>query len=483
MVDVELIFPPVSTKERYRKGVAKDAGGHVMPLGIAMISAYLKEKGIEVSVIDAAPDDLSPEQILDKIKKDSPKLVGISALTMTFHKAVMIAETIKKELPDVLVVLGGVHPTVVPSEVLSGNDCFDILVIGEGEFTFHELFNAYKEHNFNREKLLNSASIKSVKGLAFKRGREIIFTERRELLVDLDQLPFPDRDAFDISKYRPLPNNYKLLPSINLIAFRGCPFDCTFCSETAVSGRRLRCRSPEKVIDEIKLVIDKYGAKEISFWDDNLTVNSKWINRLLDLIIAEKLNIVWTCCARVDTVTPELLHKMKLAGCWNIFYGCESGSQQLLDNINKKTTLEQIKRAVALTKKEGIEVRASFMLALPGETPELAQKTIDFANEIEPDYVQYGVTTPYPGTQLFKDVEKWGTLIKDYTKYTAMKPVFIPYGYKDINEIMKMERKAMVSFYLRPKYILNRLLKIKSFDDIKRYYFGLKFVLSYRRYV
>src|SRR3989338_6649066 len=184
MVDVELIFPPVSTKERYRKGVAKDAGGHVMPLGIAMISAYLKEKGIEVSVIDAAPDDLSPEQILDKIKKDSPKLVGISALTMTFHKAVMIAETIKKELPDVLVVLGGVHPTVVPSEVLSGNDCFDILVIGEGEFTFHELFNAYKEHNFNREKLLNSASIKSVKGLAFKRGREIIFTERRELLVD-----------------------------------------------------------------------------------------------------------------------------------------------------------------------------------------------------------------------------------------------------------------------------------------------------------
>jgi radical SAM superfamily enzyme YgiQ (UPF0313 family) len=239
----------------------------------------------------------------------------------------------------------------------------------------------------------------------------------RPLIQNLDALPFPARDLLPMDKYIPLPNQYKRKPVANLMALRGCPYQCTFCSANAVFGCSLRMRSAQRVYDEIKQLVDTYGIREISFWDDTLTVNKKWLHELCDLIISNHLDITWSCYARVNTVDLDLLKKMKKAGCWNIFYGIESGNQELLDRIKKGITLDQIRNAVKLTKKAGIEVRGSFMIALPGETPEMAHKTIDFAIELDPDYAQFSITTPYPGTELFEQAKQYGELSGDFSKF------------------------------------------------------------------
>ena len=201
-----------------------------------------------------------------------------------------------------------------------------------------------------------------------------------------------------------------------------------------------------------------------------------------DLLIKDKIDITWTAYSRVDRVDEELLRKMKKAGCWNLFFGYESGCQELLDNIKKGITLEQIRRANALCKKTGIEIRASFMLALPGETPKLAQKTIDFAKELNPDYVQFEVTTPYPATELYYMAKNYGTVLhKDFSKYSMWEPVFIPHGYKDAEQVRRISRRAMREFYLRPRYILSRIMKINSFEDIIRYIKGLRFIMGFTK--
>jgi radical SAM superfamily enzyme YgiQ (UPF0313 family) len=178
-------------------------------------------------------------------------------------------------------------------------------------------------------------------------------------------------------------------------------------------------------------------------------------------------------------VDEPMLKKMKSAGCWNIFFGFESGDQTLLNNINKGITLEQIEKANKLCKKIGIEVRASFMLALPGETPALAQKTINFAKRLNPDYAQFCITTPYPGTKLYDTVNEHGTMIQDYSKFNIWEPVFLPKGYKNFEEIQKMEKKAMKEFYLRPRYILSKIKHINSMEDIFRYMKGFRFLIGF----
>lgn len=223
----------------------------------------------------------------------------------------------------------------------------------------------------------------------------------------------------------------------------------------------------------------KYNMKEISFWDDTMTVNKKWLEKFCNCLIENKVNVTWTCYSRVDTVNLEILKLMKKAGCWNIFYGYESGNQQLLDNINKGITLEQIRNANKWTKEAGIEVRASFMIALPGETPEMAKKTIDFAIELEPEYAQFSITTPYPGTKLYETAKQSGKLRDDFSKYNMWEVVYVPEGYIDEKQIVAIEKLAMRKFYFRFRFIFEKIKRVRSFEDIRRYINGLKMAIGF----
>ncbi len=480
-MDILLLFPPLSVEERYGNRKLGDVGGHLPPFGLACIASYIREHSFSVSIIDALAENMGTKQVLDYIGKHQPKVIGITAMTPQFQRTVQAVKDISIKFPEILNVIGGHHASIMPDKTLKENNGLDILVYGEGEETFLEVMNKYRENGCDKEEFLkDTESLRAIDGIAFRdEDNNIKINKPRKQIADLDSLPSPAWDLLSVERYLPLPNQYLNKPVIHMVSIRGCPFDCGFCSNNSVFGRKIRARSPEKVVEDIKYVKSEYNIKEISFWDDTMTVNKKWLERFCNCLIENKVNVTWTCYSRVDTVNLEILKLMKKAGCWNIFYGYESGTQQLLDNINKGITLEQIRNANKWTKEAGIEVRASFMIALPGETPELAKRTIDFAIELEPEYAQFSITTPYPGTKLFDTAKQSGRLREDFSKYNMWEVVYVPYGYKDEKEILAIEKLAMKRFYFRFRFVFEKIKRVRSFEDIRRYINGLKMAIGF----
>jgi len=467
-IKILLVFPPLTLEERYAKNVGK-VGGFLPPIGLAYIAAVLQREGIEVEIIDAPALELTLEETLSKIMESGAEIVGISTLTPTIKRSLRLAEYIKHASPDQTIVLGGPHASIFPIRTMKECPATDIIVRGEGEITTLNLVRA----------LETGKNLNQVRGLAIRdKNGEPKLTGQGPFVEDLDSLPFPARDLLPMDKYRTLPNAYRRLPVVHMLAGRGCPFSCTFCSK-AVFGRKHRVRSPQNVLEEIKLVVDRYHAREIAFWDDVFTIRRKWTLEFCRLLREEKIDILWSCESRVDLVDRELLEEMARAGCWNIFYGVETAYQELLDRIGKGVTVDQVRKAIEITKRAGIEIRASFMFALPGETPEMAEETIRYAIELDPDYAQFNITTPYPGTKLYKTAKQFGELSEDYDKYIMWEPVFVPKGYEDENQIKEIQRRAFRRFYLRPKYFLRRLFKIESFSDLKRNLAGLRMVAGF----
>jgi len=478
--DILLIYPSLSVDERYGNRKLGKIGGHLPPLGIAYIAAFLREKGFSVGVIDGPASDFTENDILEKIRLFKPRVVGFSAITSVFHRAVKLAERIRQDFPDILILIGGHHASILPQEVLKDNSCFDILICGEGESTAEEIMRKFGESGFNRDEFLNGFEVlHKICGIVFRKGNDIIANPVRKAIENLDTLPYPAWDLLPMDKYIPLPNQYLNKPLIHMVAIRGCPFQCSFCSNNSVFGKKIRAIGPMKLVEIIKYAKDKFKIKEVSFWDDCMTADKKWMLEFCRLMVERNMNITWTCYSRVDTVDPEILGWMKKAGCWNIFYGYETGNQELLDVVGKKITLEQIRQVNRWTKEADIEVRASFMIALPKETPEMADKTIDFAISLEPDYAQFSITTPFPKTKLYEDAQKYGTLLTDFSRYNLWEPIFIPHGYKDKKEVEAMGKKAIRRFYFRLNYVYGRIRKIRSFSDVKRYLKGLRMAIGF----
>lgn len=478
--DVLLVYPPFSVEERYARKVGKNIGGNLPPLGAASLAAFIREKGWSVGVIDCIALDLSAEAVAHRAAEAGAKVVGFSALTGNFHRAVDYAEALRQRLPDTLIIVGGHHPTIMPRELMCDHAVFDLAVVREGEHTLADLLERYRAGGWRRREFLEDhEELGGIRGIAYRRGAEAVLTEPRELIDDLDALPFPARDLLPMAEYIPLPNQYLRLPVVHMTAIRGCPYACTFCSNNAVFGRAIRSKSPSRTVDEIEHVMADYGAREISFWDDTMTARREWIEEFCDEIIRRRLDVTWTGYARVNTVDLSILKRMKQAGCWNLFYGFEAGDQQLLDNIGKGVALDTIRSAARWTREAGIEVRGSFMLALPGETPELARRTVEFAVELDCDYAQFCITTPYPGTKLWDDADKYGRLSRNFRDYHCWSPVFVPFGYRDEAEILAVERYAVRRFYLRPRFVWKCIRKIRSRDDVVRYVKGLRMLLGF----
>ena len=461
---VTLINPPMTLEERYGKFAR--AGSSLPPLGLAYIAATLEKNGIEVHIIDGTVMNFKNKSLENRISSIKPDIIGVTALTPTLYRSYEVINTSKKILPESLMVIGGPHTSLFPKDVLQENTNIDVSVYGEGEHTLLELVRNIENYGKN-----NGKSFENVKGIVYRNNGKIIKNEPRPYIGDLDTVPFPSRHLLPMNEYRPALYQIKRSPNTNIIASRGCPFSCTFCSK-GVYGKKFRTRSPENVIVEIENLIEKYGIKELLFWDDTFTVNKQWVEDFCDLLQSKNFDLTWSCSSRVNKVDKALLQKMKNAGCWSIFYGIEAGSQELLNNIDKGITLQEVRNAVKWAKDVGIEVRASFMLGLPGETKELAKKTIRFAKELDPDFAQFNITTPYPGTELNKNAGQYGKILShDFSKYTIWSPIFIPTGITS-EDLTKLHHQAYVEFYLRPTYILKRLMKIRSFSDIKVYLNG-----------
>lgn len=476
MIDCYFIFPPVSVRERYGDREISNVEGHLPPLGLLSIAAMLERDGFTAKILDGPVSGMNSKEAADHVLKDNPRIVCISSITSTFYRAVEVAKRIKEISPDTPILTGGHHATIMPSDILKAG-CFDIAVRYEGELSFLNLFRLFKEQP---DILKHKERLKFIEGIYFKGDAGVpVFTSKQEPIQNLDELPFHAWHLVDMKKYKPLSNQYKRLPAINFVAVRGCMYHCSFCSNPAIFGHKPRMMSPKRVVDEIKYLKENYGIKEISFWDDVFTINRDWVIEICKLMIDENVDITWSCYSRANTVDPEMLSLMKKAGCWNIFFGLETGDQELLRNINKGTTPEIIRRGIKWTSAAGIETRGSFMLALPGETPEKARKTIAFACSLDIDYAQFCITTPFPGTKLWDEADEWGTLDKNFKDYHIWTPVFVPKGYKNKEEVEGIVKEAFRKFYMRPSYAWRRLSRIRSVDDVKRNINGLKMVLGF----
>lgn len=440
-MNVSLVFPRI----KY--------GEHSPPLGLGYIASVLEKNGFNVSIVD-----LTFEKDFDflrrRLKELEPKLVGITCQTTFAEEAFEAARISKAMMPRGIVVLGGPHPTVLPEKTLEESGA-DIVVIGEGEYTFKEI----------AEKIKGDESFKEVKGICYTEGQTIRFSEERKLIDDLDEIPFPARHLFD--------RRYLEYPEITMINSRGCPFHCSFCQPTLrkIFGKKVRLRSPKNVVEEIKFVLQTYGNKTIRFHDDTFTWNKKWVKGLCDLIRKENLKITWNCKSRVDVIDRELVKILRQTGCIRMDLGIESGSQRLLDEIlNKGITIKQIKDAFKICYEEGMKTLAFIMVGIPTERPKEVLDTINLIEEMKIDGLQVSIFTPFPGTKIFDfALEKGSLRAKSWDDYDFYSKVSLTHHYftsKEIKNVKEIIQKGFVAknlFRNPPKSLMRYTMHPRSF--------------------
>lgn len=455
-----LVDPPLLPEDLAGETESMKLVVNVIPsLGLAYIASVLEKYGYEVKIIDCTLG-ISHSQLIELLKKEKPNVIGITGTTSTFVSMKKVAEDIKRYLPPTLVVVGGSHLSAA-SEYTMGFDCFDVGIIGEGEISFLELLRKIERSGLT--------DLDDIDGIVYRKNGEILRTRQREFIRDLDTLPYPARHLQPpLTAYRPTPASYKKLPLGVLITTRGCPSKCTFC-DRAVFGNTYRERSADDVINEIEELIYKFGAREIRFFDDTFTLNEKRVFKICDKFKERKIKVHWTCLTKVTNVSKEMLKAMKEAGCWQVLYGLESGDERILKLLKKGNTVEQNERAVRLAKEVGLSVRADFIVGTPGETKESLKRTLDFAIKIKVDYAHFNKFVPYPGTELYERLTQQGYEF-DFTKRCSIIDhsaiLFVPESMskEEFKEFLDYANRA---FYLRPTYILKRLLSLRTWLELK----------------
>jgi radical SAM superfamily enzyme YgiQ (UPF0313 family) len=368
------------------------------PLGLLYIASVLEKENIEVKVFDPHPhDDGAIQAIIDY----KPDILGFSILTTYIFRAKKIISTLRQSLKAATYVVGGIHPTVLPEESLSFLDA-DIAVVSEGEHTMKEIVRNLSAH----------ASLASIKGIVYKDCGKIVKNPPRELIEDLDSVPFPARHLLNFEKYLFPPGiirGYWSERSTTVITSRGCPYHCIYCGSQAIFGHKTRRRSVNDVMNELEHLVRQYRVDSIWFIDDTFTLNKAWLHEFCDRLMKSGWNLKWGCQARVNTVNEETLALMKKAGLVQLDFGVESGSDRVLKALRKDSSEDTIRNAFRIAKKVGVRTMATFIFGNPEETKEDVDKTFALAKEINPNFVSSFFLTPFPGTELMDLVRmnKW----------------------------------------------------------------------------
>ena len=413
-------------------------------LGLGYLAAVLEKNQYPVDVIDCQALKLSYEEFKSEISKRQPSIVGVTSTTLTYKSALKIAKIAKEAHPNCLTILGGPHATFWDENALQECPSLDVVVRKEGEYTMLEL----------AERVEAGKDYCDVLGITYRKNGKIVKNPDRPYIENLDELPFPARHLWPLERLRKYEDIFYLAMS------RGCVYWCEFCAAVRMFGRRYRIRSPKNVVDELEFLHKTYGATVFTFTDDAFTVDQARTEELCNEIKKRGLKIKWNCGTRVDRVTKELLLKMKEAGCVSVWFGVESGSQDVLNEMHKEISTDQTIRAIGWVRELKLKPVPNVLLGFPGETKESALKTIKFTQKISPDDVTYyNIATPLPGTPLYDRVKENGWLrITDFDKYDCKTPIFETptLSMKEQEELLE---KAFQSFYLRPTYILRMFLK------------------------
>jgi len=424
------------------------------PLNLAILASYIGKEGIQTRIFDYEIENYDNNILLNRIESNSPVAVGLTAYTNTINNAHMIAGDIKREFPELPLIIGGPHSTAIPYETLEEFPFFDIVVIGEGEETLLYLLKSF----------LANSPIQNIKGIAYRKKDRIIIGHKRELISDIDTIPFPKRemiitDRNDRHFSRGILMSNKYIAS--MYTSRGCAFDCIFCAvNRSYSGdiKRIRFRSVENVNEEIVLCAKKYGYRHICFQDDSFTLNKTRLYPIADKL--KELCLTWNCDVRSNAIDRDTLVYMKKCGCVKVSIGVESGSQKVLDLIQKKITVEQVKNAFRLCHEVGIKIKeGTFIIGShPDETIEDIEKTMALIREIKPDFVSLSIGVPFPGTELRLIMQERNLIeSNDWQKYSLSDIPVWHTAYFSAEHLRKLQKKLVRYFYLTPQFFLKSL--------------------------
>lgn len=359
-------------------------------LGLLYISAYLKEEGKNISLIDSTFTPISEWQ--QDILSKKPDLVAFYVNLMTKVEVIRQLEFLKSHLSNTTFVAGGPDITYNQQEYLNAG--FDVLVIGEGEQTMLELVNALEQNE----------NLEHIPGISFLREGNLQKNEARVKIKEMPSLPFPDRKAIPFEKYLQVWQEHHGKRTANLSTQRGCPYTCKWCS-TAVYGQSYRRNAPERVVEEILQLRDEFNVEALWFVDDVFTVSHKWITQLHAAFSKNKLEIPFEIITRAERLNETVLKQLKEMGCFRIWIGAESGSQRIIDKMDRRVTLETVQEMMQLTQKLGMEAGTFIMVGYPGETHEDIRATMHHIEKCNPDLLTITRAYPIKGTDLYNEIE------------------------------------------------------------------------------
>ena len=438
--------------------VIEDDTGVYPPLGLLYVAAHAQTvRDCNVTVLDCQAEGITHEMLGSRISEISPDVVGVQVMTFTLIDAVILAKILRQLMPEAFIVFGGPHATIYAAETVQISE-IDAVIPGEGEYIFAALLKALAEKQ----------KPESVKGVVTEKN--LGSTVTWDYIADLDQLLMPARGLIDSKKYTsPM---VKKNPLTTIMSSRGCPARCIFCDRPQM-GKHFRKRSAENVVDEMQYCCKEFGIGEFIFYDDTFTIDKQRVLDVCRIIAERKLKLHWDIRARIDTVTEEMIYALRDAGCHRIHFGVETGSPRIQKRLQKNLDLERVKEVFSITKKAGIETLGYFMIGCPDETKEDMKQTFDFIQSLPMDYAHISVFTPYPGTRIYLEALETGFYERDYWKEFAENPSpeFSPRywnQYFSDKELLVLLKKSYARFYSRPSYLVSRLLKTRSLDELSR---------------
>lgn len=458
MTDLLLINPPSPDKSIIIRDLNRSGRTSkeqiIWPQTNLAYLAAMAPDNFKVEILDCIAEKIDWPKFIAILQEKKPRYIISHVITSTASNDFRVFNSAKK-LGSITITMGP-HVTEMPQKSLAENPDLDYIIMNECELTFKELLEKCEHNEKNLEEVL---------GLAWRNeSKEIIVNNPRPFIENLDDLPLPRHDLLPVDKY--------IFPFMAskftfVVSSRGCPFPCTFCRQPIMWSGKVRARSAESVLKELRW-LKALGIKNFIFHSDTFTINNDIVKKICQMLIAEKLNLDWACNSRVDTVDEETLKLMKAAGCWMIAYGFESGSQKILDLCEKKATMAQGEKIVKITAKIGIKVYGYFIIGLIGETKKTIEETIGFAKRLPITFAIFHVASPYPGTKFYRQVKESGWLTSEKWEDTNQGGTS-PINYPELSgaEIMKGIKRAYRSFYLRPKAIINILKAVRNFSDLK----------------
>lgn len=410
-------------------------------LGLLHLAAEVRLHGYQPSIIESDVFGWSVQDVAKHVIAEKPAIVGITLFTIGVWNASLIARQIKQSLPETLIIVGGPHISSLGHETMRRFPEFDIAVVGEGELTLVELLEAIQQEK----------SLGSIEGILYRDGSETRSTPPRVIQKVLDHLQMPAWDLLpDFPQaYTPAIYDFPAQPVATIAASRGCPFHCKFC-DTSTFGETVRAYSPEKVFEMMRHLQERYQVRHVIFVDDLFLASKKRTSDLCHLLLEHKLGMTWSCCARVDTVKPDILGLMKKAGCWEISFGLETGSNELLKKMDKVAEVERSEQAIHWTAAAGIRSKGLFMLGYPGEDKQSIEATKAFIRRIPMTIMNLTKFTPYPGSPIYRELYHTNMREDHWQKMNGMNFLWAPEGIT-IEELDREYQRMLLSFYARFK--------------------------------